>query len=94
MPRFRKKPVVIEARQLTDTNAAELLVWINDHFVDDDVAAMRGGPGGGSRGATLYIKTLEGTHLAEVGDWIIRGVHHEFYPCKPDIFAKTYDEVE
>lgn len=39
----------------------------------------------------LWIKTLEGGHIASPGDWIIRGVKGEFYPCKPDIFASTYD---
>ena len=42
----------------------------------------------------LVIKTLEGEHLANIGDYIIRGVHGEFYPCKPDIFRETYEEVE
>ena len=42
----------------------------------------------------MYIKTLEGEHHASVGDYIIRGVNGELYPCKPDIFAKTYDIVE
>lgn len=42
----------------------------------------------------MYIETLEGTHKASVGDWIITGVHGEQYPCKPDIFEKTYEPVE
>ena len=42
----------------------------------------------------FIIQTLEGDHLARKGDWIIRGVHGEFYPCKPDIFAKTYEPAE
>ena len=42
----------------------------------------------------LVIKTLEGEHLANIGDYIIRGVHGEFYPCKPDIFRETYEKVE
>lgn len=42
----------------------------------------------------LVIKTLEGEHLANIGDYIIKGVHGEFYPCKPDIFRETYEEVE
>ena len=44
--------------------------------------------------ADVYIDTLEGTHHASVGDYIIKGVHGEFYPCKPDIFAKTYEIAE
>ena len=42
----------------------------------------------------LFIKTLEGNHLASVGDYIIKGVQGEFYPCKPDIFEQTYEEVQ
>ena len=45
-------------------------------------------------GGGLVIKTLEGEHLANIDDYIIRGVHGEFYPCKPDIFRETYEEVE
>jgi hypothetical protein len=42
----------------------------------------------------LKIFSLEGPHLASIGDWVIRGVKGEFYPCKPDIFEQTYEEVE
>lgn len=79
MPKFRKKPVVIEALQWTGENAAE-------------VTAFRGG-------ACLFdadgpiIETLEGNMKAMPGDWIIKGVKGEFYPCKPDIFAATYEAV-
>lgn len=41
----------------------------------------------------MYIKTLEGVYIARVGDYIVKGVHGEFYPCKPDIFEETYEEV-
>lgn len=91
--RFRKKPVEIEAWQLDEANAGAIVGWINDHYAGGDVAWLRGGPGGGSQGATVYIKTLEGTVHASVGDYVIRGVQHEFYPCKPDIFEATYDAV-
>ncbi|MGG7510879.1 hypothetical protein [Plantibacter sp. YIM 135249] len=47
----------------------------------------------GTKVSHALIETLEGTMTAELGDWIIRGVHGEFYPCKPDIFAATYEEV-
>lgn len=79
MARFRKKPVEIEAVQWTGDNTNE-------------VASFTGGisrPGG----AGLIIPTLEGDHTASKGDWIIRGVKGEYYPCKPDIFAATYDAV-
>ena len=80
MPLFRKKPVVIEAREWTGANAADLLNWIGESATQD--------------GPSLFIKTLEGMHEASLGDMIIRGVHGEFYPCKPDIFSKTYEAAE
>ena len=88
---FRKKPVVIEARQFTNENKGDLLNWINEHK-DDDTAYELG------RGIdyenALIIPTLEGDHRADIGDWIIKGVFGEFYPCKPDIFAATYEAAE
>ena len=78
--KFRKKPVVIDAVQWTGANAVEILDWIE--------------PEARQEGATLIIPTLEGDHEASLGDWIIKGVQGEFYPCKPDIFEKTYDAVE
>ena len=78
--RFRKKPVVIEAVQWDGSWATAQFVTC-DFSIDDD-----------SR--SLHIPTLEGEMEARVGDWIIRGVQGEFYPCKPDIFAATYEEVE
>ena len=80
MTKYRKKPVVIDAMQWTGDNKDEVLEFIGgDHWWDQD------GP---------ILVTLEGEMRAEVGDWIIRGVKGEFYPCKPDIFAWTYDLVE
>lgn len=76
MPKFRKKPVVIEAQRLTLGDSCE------------GVAAWCGGRLG-ANGCT--IETLEGNMLAEWGDWIIRGAKGEFYPCKPDIFDATYE---
>ena len=80
MPKFRKKPVVIEAVQLTPFNLGEV-----EEFVGGDAGTH---PDGG-----LVIATLEGAMRASLGDFIIEGVNGEFYPCKPDIFAKTYEEV-
>jgi len=88
MALFRKKPVVIEARQyLNDASGYELLHWINE-----------GQFTAGRRFAewvngTLVVPTLEGEHIASEGDWIIKGVAGEFYPCKPDIFSATYEEA-
>lgn len=78
--KFRKKPVVIEAVQWTGENLFELIEW-------GLTGSYMGVP------KELIISTLEGPHLARVGDWIIRGVNGEFYPCKPDIFEKTYEPV-
>ena len=80
MAKFRKKPVVIEAQQFDGTNGVELLAWIggselSESFTDD----------------AIEIHTLEGTMRADKWDWIIKGVKGEFYPCKPDIFAASYD---
>ena len=88
---YRKKPVVIEAMRLTDANAAEVSRWLASFGVH---AIVRGGPTGGLLGATLTIPTLEGDHLALVGDFVIRGVQDEAYPCKPDIFEATYEAVD
>lgn len=86
--RFRKRPVEIEAMQLTEDNAGAVLEWLKSFGTD---AVMRGGPNGGSQAATITIKTLEGNHLCSVWDYAIRGVQNEAYPCKPDIFDATYD---
>ena len=79
--KFRKKPVVIDAFRWSplDSNA-QLPHWVKDYDV---------GPGN-----SILIKTLEGTMRADMGDWIIRGVKNEVYPCKPDIFDATYEAVE
>jgi hypothetical protein len=80
MPLFRKKPVVIEAVQLPDAVTDWPPSWPR---IGEPPFTLD------SRGFT--IATLEGDHLALPGDWIIRGVKGEFYPCKPDIFAMTYE---
>jgi hypothetical protein len=87
MKKFRKKPVVIEAIQFTGSFAN--FDQISD-FVGQDIAANSDGD---KTVMELFIETLEGTHKAVTGDWIIKGVEGEFYPCKPSIFAATYDEI-
>lgn len=89
MPKFRKKPVVIEAIENTGTpeRNREIIDWLRGSKTP---AYMDTHP---ERGRCLSINTLEGAHWADIGDWIIRGVQGEAYPCKPDIFAATYDEV-
>lgn len=78
---YRKKPVVIEALEWTGENQGELYEFVPAHVRREEEDG-------------LYITTLEGDHFANIGDFIIKGVKGEFYPCKPDIFALTYDEVE
>lgn len=83
--KYRKKPVVIEADQLTIHNLSKLEAWC----------------GGSIKGLKLPIEercidiqTLEGEMRANMGDWIIKGIAGEFYPCKPEIFEATYEAVE
>ena len=82
MAKYRKKPVVIEARQLTLDSIEEVAYWSNAIIKNRALAANRW---------YLVIHTLEGDHEAKIGDWIIKGVQGEFYPCKPDIFEATYE---
>lgn len=78
---YRKRPVEVEAFLLTEDSALDVLHWIR----------TQGGHGNVLSGGTLQIVTLEGTMLADLGDYVIRGVQGEFYPCKPDIFQATYE---
>lgn len=86
MPRFRKKPVEIDAVQLGDNEQSldEVFNFINDGdgaaYVSDD--------------CELFVLTLEGSLHVSVADWVIRGVAGEYYPCKPDIFEATYEPVD
>lgn len=92
--KYHKKPVEIEAMQYDGTvaRATEIIDWAlaNDgtitYHCDDDESCERDSH-------VLSVRTLEGTMRALPGDWIIRGVQGEFYPCKPDIFEQTYEEV-
>jgi hypothetical protein len=78
--KYRKKPVVIEALRWngTEERLAEIQKWARGSLLS-------------CAGRELAIQTLEGRMTASDGDWIIRGVKGEFYPCKPDIFSATYD---
>jgi len=92
MAQFRKKPVVVEAVQWTGLNVDTVLRFLCTvaSVRRKDVASL----GGTFVGGGLVIETLEGEMTATPGDWIIRGVKGEFYPCKPDIFEATYEPVE
>jgi hypothetical protein len=93
MPKFRKKPVVIEAVQFTPAAPLSLdkaPTWLVQAVFSGSVCYHQ-------RGSLplpyLTIQTLEGKMRADVGDWIIQGVKGEIYPCKPDIFDATYEAV-
>ena len=87
MPKFRKKPVVIEAMQFVGglNSFHEIQKWATKYHVAIIWQSYHD---------TLFIPTLEGEMTASVGDWIIKGVGDEFYPCKPDIFEATYDAMD
>jgi hypothetical protein len=99
---WRKKPVVIEAVRVTDAEydghgwkgepfavaGAELPAWLGRALKDGTLYVQ---PGGGITPAVWAIRTTEGIMTAGPGDWIIRGIKGELYPCKPDVFAQTYE---
>ena len=81
---YRKKPVVIEA------------ILLDESIIPDEAADWCGGYknwNGGCQPITITIPTLEGDMIVSKDDYIIKGVNGEFYPCKPDIFEKTYEEI-
>lgn len=80
--KYRKKPVIIEAIQWKGHNFLEIKKFIKKDIL---VHSIENGK--------LFISTLEGGHEATSGDFIIKGVKGEFYPCKPDIFEITYEKV-
>lgn len=83
MPKFRKKPVVIDAEQFIIWDKNKIPPFIEIHGVTFPV----------TKECTIIIPTLEGQHIASNLDWIIKGINGELYPCKPDIFEKTYEPV-
>lgn len=77
--KYRKKPIVIEAMQYTEkTLISDIIDFIGSSFC-------------GTNGDKILIHTLEGPLSASVGDYIIKGIKGEFYPCKPDVFNSTYE---
>jgi len=94
MNKYRKKPVEIEAVKWTGDNHREMFNFLGGEDADYitaigvnfyiDWTKIEGG---------LIIKTLEGEHIATIGDYIIKGVKGEYYPCKPDIFEITYEKL-
>lgn len=77
---YTKKPITITAIQWTGENFPDIMRFMNYD-------------GYRYTGSELFIETLEGDHFATVGDYIIKGIKGEFYPCKPDIFHMTYDKL-
>jgi hypothetical protein len=96
MPFFRKKPVVIEARQIPAPigESEDVMIYLE---LCDDLAKWCGGISfmlASESDPHMIIETMDGDMKASPLDYIIKGVNGEFYPCKPDIFEKTYDVVE
>ncbi len=79
MTKYKKKPVVIEAIRFIGSNHEEIREFIGQNILCSDLS--------------IVISTLEGDMVAQKGDYIIKGVKGEFYPCKPDIFEETYEVV-
>lgn len=88
MAMYRKKPVVIEALQWDGADYDALAGFLGPEMYSH-VGFSSSAPG--QAPSSVQITTLEGIMSASPGDWIIRGVKGEFYPCKPDIFAATYE---
>lgn len=88
MGRYRKKPIEVDAVEVTEaflSSKHQHESFQTDDGIDYLITYTKKG---------VLIETLEGTMAAEIGDWIITGVKHEMYPCKPDVFESTYEKVE
>ena len=81
MARYKTKPCEIEAIQWTGKNIIEILDWGQGKILWNDVD-------------DLFIDTLEGRMKANINDYIIKGLRGEYYPCKPDVFEKKYEEIK
>lgn len=90
MGKFRKKPVVIEALRYTGSKVSFDAIW---EWMGGFNGPNQGHSGPEDDPQEFDIKTLEGRMQVSVGDWVIKGVKGEFYPCKPDIFEATYEAV-
>lgn len=81
---YRKKPVIIEARKVREPTIDLTAAWCGGEVINQILP---------NRPPIILIKTLEGEMTAQIEDFIIRGVHGEFYPCKPEIFHETYEHI-
>ena len=92
--KFRKKQVIVEAKKFTYPPTSDLIDWMGKAAGNLTKARHIGAK------AEMHVKTLEDgvnnevKHIASEGDWIIKGIKGEFYPCKPDIFELTYEKAE
>lgn len=84
--KYKKKPIIVEAIQLLNDDYS-IEECLNVFITDDDIKTVK-------NDKHIRIQTLEGDMKASFGDYIIKGVNEEFYPCKPDIFEKTYESIE
>ena len=82
MSKYRKRPVIVDAVQWKGHNLEEVLKLVSDKKFTPTI-----------NGGILEISTLEGVMIANINDWIIKDVQDELYPCEPDIFEQTYEEV-
>ena len=88
--KVRKKPVVVDAIQYKEDNHKDVYAFLHPELSRNDIDEIDSTNISGY----FFIYTLEGKMKANVGDWIIKGVNGEYYPCKPDIFEKTYEIIE
>jgi len=88
--RYRKKPVCIEAIQITELNWTEVAEWSEGKL---NLSPIKERTETNPQGVCWIVNTLEGITKAVPQDFIIKGVNNEFYPCKPDIFEKVYEPI-
>lgn len=90
--KYRKKPIVIEAIQWTGDNLQEIIDFIGlQNFTVDYLLCLKDNTAKPER---LIIDTLEGSMLANIGDYIVKGIKGEYYPCKEDIFKEIYEPLD
>lgn len=93
MPKYRNKPVVVEAVRWTGSNLEEIRNFVGSDLIEECVELFDIKRTLKEMLVDIAIDTLEGTMRVDYGDYIIKGVNNELYPCKPDIFLATYEEV-
>lgn len=93
MPKYKKKPIVVEAVRWTGSNLEEIRNFVGSDLIEECVELFDIKRTLKEMLVDIAIDTLEGTMRVDYGDYIIKGVKGEFYPCKSDIFLATYEEV-